>query len=149
VAAEAGLHRLLDRVLVIDFNPQVHEELKRRGIDCIYGDISHMDTLRHADIHDAALVVSTIPDAVLRGTDNLRLLRNSRSLCPRAKVVVTAGRTASALELYEAGADYVFLPRIQSAAEMASILVSGLEHCFESLRTEQIEQLRRRNEVLQ
>ena len=149
VAAEAGRHRLLDRLLVIDFNPQVHEELKRRGIACIYGDISHIDTLRHADIHGATLVVSTIPDAVLRGTDNLRLLRNSRSLCPRAKVVVTAGRTASALELYEAGADYVFMPRIQSAAEMASVLVSGLEHGFESLRTEQIEQLRRRNEVLQ
>src|SRR5215471_5970648 len=149
VAAEAGHHRLLDRLLVIDFNPQVHEELKRRGISCIYGDISHMDTLRHADIHDATLVVSTIPDAVLRGTDNLRLLRNSRSLCPRAKLVVTAGRTASALELYEAGADYVFMPRIQSAAEMALVLVSGLEHGFESLRTEQIEQLRRRNEVLQ
>ncbi len=146
---EAGRHPLLDRLLVIDFNPQVHEELRRRRIACIYGDISHMDTLRHADIQAAALVVSTIPDAVLRGTDNLKLLRKSRSLCPHAKVIVTASRSASALELYEAGADYVFMPRLHSAAQMASILATGLAQGFESLRAEQIEHLRRRNEVLQ
>jgi hypothetical protein len=149
LAADGGRHPLLDRLLVIDFNPQVHEELKRRGIACVYGDISHMDTLRHADIQDAALVVSTIPDAVLRGTDNLRLLRKSRSLCPRAKVIVTASRSASALELYEAGADYVFMPRLQSAAQIASILATGLERGFDGLRAEQIEHLRRRHEVLQ
>ena len=62
---------------------------------------------------------------------------------------MTASRTASALELYEAGADYVFMPGLQSAAQMASILAEGLEHGFAGLRAEQIEQLRRRNEVLQ
>jgi hypothetical protein len=144
-----GRHPMLDRLLVIDFNPQVHDELKRRGIACVYGDVSHMETLRHADIHDAALVVSTIPDTVLKGTQNLELLRKSRRLCPRARVVVTAGRIASALELYEAGADYVLMPRLQSAAQMASILAQGLERGFESLRTEQLDRLRRRNEVLQ
>ena len=144
-----GRHPMLDRLLVIDFNPEVHDELKRRGIACIYGDVSHMETLRHADIHDAALVVSTITDTVLKGTHNLELLGKSRRLCPRASVVVTAGRTASALELYEAGADYVLMPGLQSAAQMASILMQGLERGFESLRTEQLDQLRRRNEVLQ
>jgi hypothetical protein len=107
-----------------------------------------MDTLRHADIHDAALVVSTIPDTVLKGTDNRELLRTSRRLAPRAKVVVTATRAASALELYEAGADYVFIPRLQSAAQMAWILAEGLKHGFDRARAEQIERLRQRNEVL-
>ena len=140
---------LLDRLLVIDFNPQVHEELKRRGIACVYGDISNMDTLRHADIHDAALVVSTIPDTILRGTHNLELLRKARRLCPRARVVVTASRTPAALELYGAGADYVFVPRLHSAAQMAEVLTAGLERGFESLRAEEIVRLGRRNEVLQ
>jgi Kef-type K+ transport system membrane component KefB len=144
-----GRHPLLDRLLVIDFNPHVHEELKRRGIACVYGDISNMDTLRHADIRDAALVVSTIPDTVLRGTSNLELLRKARRLCPRARVAVTATRTAAALELYAAGADYVLVPRLQSAAQMAAVLASGLEQGFAGLRAEQIAQLGRRNEVLQ
>ena len=147
--ADNGRHPLLERLLVIDFNPEVHAELKRRQIACVYGDISHMDTLRHADIHDAALVVSTIPDTVLKGTDNRELLRTSRRLAPRAKVVVTASRTASALQLYEAGADYVFIPHLQSAAQMAGILAEGLKHGFDRARAEQIERLRRRNEVLQ
>jgi Kef-type K+ transport system membrane component KefB len=142
-------HPLLDRLLVIDFNPEVQAELKRRGIACLYGDVSHLETLRHADIQDAALVVSTIPDTVLKGTDNLELLRKSRRLCPRAKVIVTASRTASALELYEAGADYVWMPRLQSAGQMASVLAEGLARGFEGLRTRQIERLRQRNEVLQ
>ncbi len=90
LAATDGRHPLLDRVLVIDFNPQAHAELKRRGIACLYGDVSHMETLHHADIHDAALVVSTIPDTMLKGTDNLRLLKQARRLCPHAKVIVTA-----------------------------------------------------------
>lgn len=147
--APGGRHPLLERLLVIDFNPHVHEELKRRGIACVYGDISNMDTLRHADIHDAALVVSTIADTILRGTNNLELLRKARRLCPRARVVVTAARTAGALELYEAGADYVFVPRLHSAAQMAEALSVGLERGFESLRAEQIARLGRRNEVLQ
>jgi len=148
LAAVDGRHPVLDRVLVIDFNPVVHAELKRRGIACLYGDISHMDTLHHADIHGAELVVSTIPDTMLKGTDNLRLLKQARRLCPRAKVVVTANRATSALDLYEAGADYVFVPRLHSAAQMASVVEEGLANGFERLRTGQIEQLRRRNEVL-
>lgn len=140
---------MLDRLLVLDFNPQVHAELNRRGITCVYGDISHMETMRHAEIGDAALVVSTIPDNVLKGTHNLELLRKSRRLCPRAKVIVTAGRAALALELYEAGADFVFIPQLQSAAQMASIVTEGLKHGFEALRAREIEQLRRRHEVLQ
>ncbi|TMH57382.1 MAG: sodium:proton exchanger, partial [Betaproteobacteria bacterium] len=147
--AESGRHPLLDRLLVIDFNPLVHEELIRRGIACVYGDISHLETLRHAEIQSAALIVSTIPDTMLKGTHNLELLRTSRRLCRHGKVIVTASRTASALELYEAGADYVFMPGLQSAAQMASILAEGLEHGFAGLRADQIEQLRRRNEVLQ
>jgi Kef-type K+ transport system membrane component KefB len=146
---KSGRHPLLDRLLVIDFNPLVHEELIRRDIACVYGDISHLETLRHAEIQNAALIVSTIPDTMLKGTHNLELLRKSRQLCPRGSVILTASRTASALELYEAGADYVFMPGLQSAAQMASILAEGLEHGFGPLRAEQIEQLRRRNEVLQ
>jgi voltage-gated potassium channel Kch len=133
---------------VIDFNPDVHAELTRRGIACKYGDVSNMQTLHHAEVEDAKLVVSTIPDTILRGTDNLRLLRHARRLCPHAKVVVTANRAAAALDLYEAGADYVFVPRLHSAAQMAAILERGLAEGFDELRAEEIERMRQRDEVI-
>jgi len=112
---------ILNRLLVIDFNPQVHAELVKRGIACRYGDVSNMETLHHADVHDAKLVVSTIPDNILKGTSNMRLLKQARRLCPHARVIVTANRAGSALALYEAGADYVFIPHLLSSAQRAAI----------------------------
>ncbi len=99
---------VLDEILVVDFNPVVYAELQRRGIECIYGDIAHMETLHHAKIHHAELVVSTISDQILKGTDNERLLRNIRQLCPHAKAIVTADSPLRALDLYSRGADFVF-----------------------------------------
>ena len=139
---------LLNRLLVIDFNPDVHAELQRRGISCKYGDVASMQTLHHAEVHAARLVVSTIPDTILKGTSNLRLLQQARRLCPEASVVVTANRAASALELYDAGADFVFVSRLHSAAQMAAILEQGLAEGFDRLRETQIAHIRKRDEVL-
>jgi Kef-type K+ transport system membrane component KefB len=146
--SDGDRHSLLDEVLIIDFNPQVYSELRRRGIDCLYGDIAHIETLHHAKIHDAELVVSTIPDNILKGTDNLRLLRQARQLCPHARVIVTADGTQRALELYNLGADFVFIPRIHSSVQMAQIIEDGLREGLDRARAEQIEHLRMRNEVL-
>ncbi|HXU67176.1 MAG TPA: cation:proton antiporter [Casimicrobiaceae bacterium] len=139
---------MLERLLVIDFNPHVHAELSRRGIACRYGDVASMDTLHHAGVHEARLVVSTISDAILKGTDNLRLLKLARRLWPQAKVIVTASGPASAVALYEAGADFVFVSRLHSAAQMASILEQALDDDFGSVRDAHIAQIRRRREVL-
>jgi voltage-gated potassium channel Kch len=139
---------MLARLLVIDFNPEVHAELSRRGIACRYGDVANMDTLHHAGVHEAKLVVSTIPDAILKGTDNMRLLKQSRRLWPEARVIVTANRPGSALALYDAGADFVFVSRLHSAVQMAEILERALDADFERVRDEHIAQIRRRREVL-
>ena len=145
---DLGRHPVLDSMLVIDFNPEVQQELKRRGIDSIYGDIAHMDTLHHARIHDADLVISTIPDAILKGTDNRRLLQQSRRLCPHACVVVTAERIGQALELYADGADFVHLPRQHSSRDLACAVESGLRHGFESVRAQHLAELEARDEIL-
>jgi len=46
---------------VIDFNPQVNEELRKRQIPIIYGDISHRETLVHAGIDAAEIIVVVCP----------------------------------------------------------------------------------------
>jgi Kef-type K+ transport system membrane component KefB len=148
IASRRKRHPMLDRLLVIDFNPEVHAELNRRGIACIYGDVASRETLHHAEVHAAKLVVSTIPDTILKGTDNLRLLKQARQLAPHARVVVTATRAAAALKLYEAGADFVFVSRLHSAAQMASILEQGLASGFQALRQAEIAHMEQRDEVL-
>jgi hypothetical protein len=141
----------LRRVLVIDFNPVVLRELKRRAIRCLYGDVAHMDTLHHAHIQAAKIVVCSISDAILRGTTNLRLLHQARRLCPQAQVVVAADTISSAVELYEEGADFVYIARLHSAREMAELIatIAQSESQFFNSRDDALQSLKRRAEVLQ
>jgi Kef-type K+ transport system membrane component KefB len=117
---------LLDEIVVVDFNPQVRDRLLELGVPVVYGDISHLDTLRHAEVHDAKLILSTVPDAALRGTSNLRLLQALKTLAPEAAVVVTAGSPAHARELYEAGAAYVIQPYTEAAEAALEAVELGL-----------------------
>jgi hypothetical protein len=78
----------------------------------------------------------------------LRLLRNIRATCPQAKVMLTTEHIAQALGFYEAGADFVYLPRLHSASEIARILKAGLTEGFDELRKAEIERLLARHEVL-
>ncbi|MCA0447051.1 MAG: cation:proton antiporter [Bacteroidetes bacterium] len=142
---------LKDKILVVDFNPEVHTTLHSLGIKAIYGDISHLDTLHHAGIHEAKLVVSTIPDNILVGTDNLKMIRAIRSLCPHARIVVTAESTARALKMYQEGADYVFLPRILAAEHLKSqlhLLLDQDQKVLNRFREDQIRQLSARQEII-
>jgi Kef-type K+ transport system membrane component KefB len=138
----------LRKILVIDFNPTVMRELRRRNISCIYGDIAHADTLRHASIENAELVISSITDDILRGTNNLRMLKNVRASCPTARVVLTSEHIPQALHFYEAGADFVYVPRLHSAPMLAQILKQGLNQGFEATRETEIAHLKNRHEVL-
>jgi len=138
----------IEKILVIDYNPTVMHELRRRGIRCIYGDIAHSDTLRHAGIEHAELVVSSITDDVLRGTSNLRLMKSVHTSAPNARVVLTTDHIPQALHFYEEGADFVFIPRLYSAAACARILRKGLAGGFEEIRSQAVEHLSKRQEVL-
>jgi len=147
-SSDGAAHPILEQIVVIDFNPLVHQELNRRGIKCIYGDIASMDTLHHARIHSAKIVVSTIADAILKGTTNLRLMRQARRLWPTAKVIVAADTIEAALELYNEGADFVYVARLHSAREMAELLCLADEEGLGAIRDREVEHLKTRREVL-
>jgi Kef-type K+ transport system membrane component KefB len=141
-------HPVLRELLVIDFNPAVLEELSRRGIRSLYGDVASMDTLHHAKVEEARLVVCTLTDSVLKGTTNARLLGQARRVCPKAEVIVASDTLEGALALYGTGADFVFVPRIHSAHLMAEVLRTAREEGLRVLREEEMDRLRGRREVL-
>jgi Kef-type K+ transport system membrane component KefB len=153
--ASSLLHELLEAnpayaklIAVVDFNPEVKHELDRRGITCVYGDISHADTLHHAKIHDAKVLISTVPDSILKGTSNARILRQLQSLAPNAHVIVTAARFSTAQELYEAGAAFVYVPRLMNAKELCEIVVDTLRGEIDERRKIASAALYGRQEVL-
>jgi Kef-type K+ transport system membrane component KefB len=110
------------RIVAVDFNPETLEGLQADGVRCHYGDIANPETLRHAGIQQASVVVSGISDWFLKGTDNLRLLREVRSLAPDAAVVVTADSLPRARQLYDEGADYVLIPPALAAEHLYDLL---------------------------
>jgi Kef-type K+ transport system membrane component KefB/Trk K+ transport system NAD-binding subunit len=137
-----------DKLVVVDLNPDVHQHLQTLGIKVVYGDISHMETLHHAGIHEAKVVISTIPDTFLKGTDNLRLIQQIQRLCPHAKIIVTAESAKRALEMYQEGADYVFLPRIVSANHLIPVVEGLLEGRMQDLKKLDVLALKQRHEIV-
>ncbi len=139
---------MAEKIMVVDFNPMVHLKLNEREVSCVYGDISCMDTLKHAHIDCAKTIVCTIPDSILRGTSNEKLLRFARRLCPQARVIVTANTLDMARTLYQQGADYVFIPRIHSARSLAGIIADSLHAGLDRYRETELAQLELRKEIL-
>ncbi len=139
---------LKEKLAVVDFNPEVFKGLRARGIKVVYGDISNMQTLHHAGIEEAKVVISTITDDILVGTSNLKLINQMRTLCPQAQIVVTAGSPSQALELYEAGADYVLRPNFLTATHLLEIIDRLLRQEVTDLAQEEIDQLSQEWEVL-
>jgi DNA-binding NarL/FixJ family response regulator len=144
----AGGDGFMREVMVIDFNPAVLGELRRRRVACVYGDIAHMDTLHHVNLHSARVIVSTLTDVVLRGTNNLRLLRKARRLAPDALFIGASDTIGSALELYDEGADFVYLPRLHSAEQIAQAIRAAFQGRLGEGRAAEIARLRARREVM-
>lgn len=101
---------LLKKVVVIDFNPQRIKELREEGIKAIFGDIGNYEVLRHAGLDSARIIVSIIPDMLLRGTDNLTIVRLVRALAPGAVIVATADDEQHERDLTHEGAQIVLRP---------------------------------------
>jgi Kef-type K+ transport system membrane component KefB len=101
---------LLGKLLVVDYNPEVLAELKRRGVAGAFGDLGSADTLAHVHLDQARLIVSTIPDMLLKGTDNESLVKTCRALAPEAHLVAIADHADHAERLRAAGAGSTLLP---------------------------------------
>jgi Trk K+ transport system NAD-binding subunit len=113
--------KLKKKVLVVDHNPDTISNLERIKTDCIYGDVANVEVLKEARLDKAEFVVSTIRIV----EDNLSLINYMKEIKSKAKIVVVAEHVHQALDLYDAGADYVIIPHIVSG-EKASTVIKDL-----------------------
>lgn len=139
---------VLEQITVIDFNPVVFRTLTDRGMHVVYGDISNVETLVHAGVGKSELIILSIPDALLKGADNEKLVRHVRSLNPTAKIVATADLLSSVNDLYAAGADYVTVTRLSDARELYQVIEAAHAGLLEEKRAEMDALLSERREVL-
>jgi len=139
---------LLEQITVIDFNPNVYQTLLSRGLHVIYGDISSADTLLHAGVGKSEMIILSVPDSLLKGASNEKLVRHVRTLNPTAMIVATADLLSDVDELYAAGANYVTVTRLSDAHELFTVIEAAQAGLLADKRAELDQRLGERREVL-
>ncbi len=115
------LKRMNKGLLIVDYNPDLINKLIAEKRPCIYGDASDPEILSRINFKKARLIVSTVPNK----EDNLLLLKKAKSVNKKTIAFLTASQIDEALELYDAGADYVILPHFLGG-EYVSVLIEKL-----------------------
>ncbi|MCR4323465.1 MAG: cation:proton antiporter [Nanoarchaeota archaeon] len=114
-----GLMDKKDKLLVIDYNPEIISALTTKKISSIYGDISSPEVIQFINSsYGVKKIISTAPSF----EDNLYLLKKVKQKNPHIKVIVTGGRISETNKFYEEGADYVITPKIVAGEEIISLL---------------------------
>lgn len=107
-----------EKVLVVDFNPDIIRNLKNRRIKTLFGDISDFEIQERSALKDAKLVISTVSDI----DDNMLLISEIKKLKKRPKLVTIAQDDREEEELKKAGANYVIQPHVLGGRHLAHLI---------------------------
>lgn len=112
------LKKMKKSFIVIDFNPDIINRLIRKGVPCIYGDISDDEVLNKINLKNVEMIISTVPEL----DDNILLIKKIRRRNSKTIIFVTAYNVDDALKLYDVGADYVILPHFLGGAHVSFLI---------------------------
>lgn len=112
------LTKISERLLVVDFNPEIIQALKSKDIDSIYADVNDADFLDSPIMAKAKVIISTLIDK----EPNLLILKKFKSLHNKPVIIVIASQASEAIKLYEAGADYVVLPHFIAGEQVSELI---------------------------
>lgn len=114
--------RLAAKTLVVDFNVSLHDAIREEGARVLYGNLANTETLHHAALDRAKVVVLTIPDEMLVGTTNEKLVHAVREISPDVAIIACATRLDEIEALYSAGADFVYTPRLEASNSLSKAI---------------------------
>jgi len=106
------------KFLTVDFNPDVISNLKKQGIEAIYGDVSDQDFIEELLKIKPKIVISTIHNL----EDNLEIIKTFRKFNKNGLVFVTTRDLMELKTLYEKGADFVILPELLTGQKIADYI---------------------------
>ncbi len=101
------------RCLVVDLNPYVISDLRRRKVPCVYGDASQAEVLQQCHLDSAQVLAVTTPELV---TSQLTIV-GARAINPRLDIIARARDPASHAVLKQAGAAEVVHPEFEGGLE--------------------------------
>lgn len=101
-----SLDKLNRKYLVIDFDPEVINDLTRKGKNCIYGDANDVELLDKLNLKKIKIIISTIP----KFETNSLIIEKIKRRNEGAIILVTSHNIEDSLDLYKLGADYIIMP---------------------------------------
>lgn len=104
--------------VVVDYDPDVADELERKQVPFIYGDATDIELLEEIDLSRTRLIVSLLSDHA--GT--VFILQRVEQTNPRAVIVCRAETAQEAAELYGLGASYVMMPTYIGSEKISSFI---------------------------
>lgn len=117
--------KLTSATLVVDFNVALHERIRATGAQVVYADLASPEVFNHLAVADDAVVISTVPDELLRGITNQQIVARLRARMPAAKIFAVALRPADVAAIKEAGADFVYLWQVEASLSLLPLLVAS------------------------
>lgn len=133
-------------IFIVDYNPEIIRSLIQKKVPCIYGDFANEEVFEKINMKQAAILISTIPDL----DDNLVLVKKARRQNRHLLIFIVADRISEALELYNAGADYVILPQVIGGQKVSEIMkkLQGNKEELTRLKKDQIKYLNSIHKIL-
>ncbi len=113
-----AFNKIAKNWVVIDYDPDVAEELERKHIPYIYGDATDPELLEEIDLSKVKVVVSLASDF----DTNVQLLRHLELVNKNALVICHAENSDQAALLYGYGASYVMMPAFIGSEKVSSFL---------------------------
>jgi len=114
---------------IVELNPKTVQLLCAEGIRAIYGDASHIETLRVAGLEKTKNLILTASE--LSGA--VELIRAARDANPKIHIVVRTVRLETKKSLLDAGADRVFSAEGEMALSITECLLQSLGATQEQL----------------
>lgn len=107
-----------NKTILIDYNPDVIENLERQKINYLYGDATDIELLDEVGVDQAKVVVSTIGHFPTNKF-LIEFLTNKES---GAVIILLANSAEEAAELYGLGASYVMVPHYVGTERLSSFI---------------------------
>jgi len=132
------------KIIVVDYNPEIIKSLRTSKAIGIYGDMGDLELLSELDLDKAKMIISTVPDL----ENNLLILEMTNEKNSQSTTYTTANNVDDALELYNAGSDYVILPHFLGGEQAALILEEVSDNLAKIInnKKEHIKELKARHE---
>jgi len=125
------------KCLVVDYNPEVIERLKKKWINSLYWDATETDLLSQINLKDIKVAIVTTKNFDW----DLLILKTIKTVNPNASVILVSSKSEEqALELYKSWADYVIMP-YYIWAKHASMLLEEYDRHQEKIMKERLKHI--------